>query len=60
MDKLADIGIDVKDEFLSLENIEYWYFTLFAYIYKKNNNFKLLRYETNRFWKNRKHRRKIS
>jgi hypothetical protein len=44
MDKLADMGIDVKDEFLSLENIEYWYFPLFAYIYKKNNNFKLLRY----------------
>jgi hypothetical protein len=40
MDRLADMGIDVKDEFLSLENIGYWYFTFFAYIYKKNNYFK--------------------
>jgi hypothetical protein len=26
MDKLADLGIDVKDEFLSLENEQYWFF----------------------------------
>jgi hypothetical protein len=40
MDELADLGIDIKDEFLSLENEQYWFFTKTPYIYKKNKNFK--------------------